>query len=83
MCSISGIINFRNSRVVGGASHRSLNQDKDQNSAIRQTVEAYRGHQPSPIDLANIENVSRTTFAIVESIRSRNRVNVERDQRKE
>ena len=69
--------NFKQTRVVGGKSHRTLNQDKGQGAAISQFVAAYRANQSSPIDLASIENVSRTTFAIVESAHSGERVRVE------
>lgn len=69
--------NFRHTRVVGGAHHRTLNQDKGQQKAIQAVVEACRAGQPSPLDLTSIENVSRTTFAIIESGRTASRVAVD------
>ena len=69
--------NFKQTRVIGGKTFRTLNQDKGQRNAIRAVVGAYHANQPSPIDLANIENVSRTTFAIVESAHSGLRVKIE------
>jgi polar amino acid transport system substrate-binding protein len=64
------LINFRRTIIVGGESYRTFNQDKGQQRAIGAVVDAYRTNQPSPIDLSGIENVSRVTFAIVESARS-------------
>lgn len=70
--------NFKQTRVIGGKTHRTLNQDKGQQAAIRTVIDAYHSGQSSPLDLADIENVSRTTFAIVESAHSGSRVRVER-----
>jgi polar amino acid transport system substrate-binding protein len=67
------IDNFRHTHLVGGRSHRSINQDKGQREAVARVVEAVRTGRPSPIDLASIANTSRTTFAMLESIRSGSR----------
>ncbi len=69
--------NFRNTHPIGGRGHRTMNQDKGQREAIRAVVDALHTNRPSPLDLASIENVSRTTFAIVESAQSGSRVDVE------
>jgi polar amino acid transport system substrate-binding protein len=65
--------NFRHTRVLGGRTHRTLNQDKGQGDAIRQVVAALGEGQPSPLDLASIENVSRATFAMLESAQAGSR----------
>ena len=46
---------------------RTLNQDKGQAAAVAAVVEAIRAGRTSPFSLAEIEAVSRTTFALLES----------------
>jgi polar amino acid transport system substrate-binding protein len=71
------IDNFRNSRVIGGGRKRSINQDKGQLHAVRAAVAACHDESSSPIDLASIANVTRTTFAIIESARLGQRVAID------
>jgi predicted dehydrogenase len=62
--------NFRTTRVLGGETTKTVNQDKGQSAAVEQTLEAVRSGRPSPIALDEIVAVSRTTFAIAESVRT-------------
>ncbi len=71
--------NFRHTHAIGRRGLRSLNQDKGQADAIRAVVDAMRTDAPAPIDLLDIENVSRTTFAIVESAAAGARISVPSD----
>jgi polar amino acid transport system substrate-binding protein len=59
--------NFRTTRIFGGRSVKTWNQDKGQATAVAETLEAVRTGAPSPIPLAEIAAVSRTTFAIREA----------------
>lgn len=62
--------NFRKTEVVGGASHKTWNQDKGQARAIAETLGALREGGPAPISLEEIAAVSAATFAIVRSLES-------------
>jgi predicted dehydrogenase/threonine dehydrogenase-like Zn-dependent dehydrogenase len=62
--------NFRITRVAGGRTLRTWNQDKGQAAAVAVVVDAVRRGSPSPFDLDEIAAVSRATFAILDSCRS-------------
>jgi polar amino acid transport system substrate-binding protein len=59
--------NFRTTELSGRRNFRSLGQDKGQATEIREVVEAVQQGQPSPFTLEEIANVSRVTFAMLES----------------
>ena len=69
--------NFRTTRVAGGRTLRTWNQDKGQAAALAAVVDAVRRGAPSPFDLAGLAAVSRATFAILESCRSGRSVSVD------
>jgi prepilin-type processing-associated H-X9-DG protein len=60
--------NFRVTEGHGARGLRGLNQDKGQGEAVARTLAALRAGEASPIALAEIDAVSRATFAILESI---------------
>ena len=62
--------NFKKTRVLGGASLRTWNQDKGQATAVREVIEALRTGAPSPFVWDEIAAVTRATFAMLESVRS-------------
>jgi predicted dehydrogenase len=65
--------NYRLTRVLRGGGRRrvrTLNQDKGQRAAVREVIEAVREGRPSPFSLADVEAVSRATFAMLASARS-------------
>jgi len=63
--------NYRQTRIHGASGGiRKLNQDKGQATAVAEVLDAVRSGAASPIPLAEIVAVSRTTFAILESQRS-------------
>jgi polar amino acid transport system substrate-binding protein len=68
--------NFRSTRIVGGRTIKTLNQDKGQRAAVAEVVEAVRSGAPSPFGLDEIVAVSRATFAIHESARSGHAIDV-------
>jgi polar amino acid transport system substrate-binding protein len=68
--------NFRETRILGGKTLKTLNQDKGQATAVKEVVEAVRTGAPSPFSAAEWSAVSRTTFAILESARSGRPVDV-------
>jgi predicted dehydrogenase/threonine dehydrogenase-like Zn-dependent dehydrogenase len=70
--------NFRKTVLPGGKKMRGVNQDKGQERAIRETIDALKSGSAAPIPLSEIVGVSRTTFAILESIRLGASVGVER-----
>ncbi len=61
--------NFRSTRVVGGKTTKTVNQDKGQQAAVLEIVERCRDGRPSPFALAELAATSEVTFAIRESIR--------------
>jgi predicted dehydrogenase/threonine dehydrogenase-like Zn-dependent dehydrogenase len=63
--------NFRTTRLPGGRKLRTASQDKGQQTALREVVEALRAGAASPFSLEEIEAVSRATFAAAESARTR------------
>lgn len=69
--------NFRTTIMPSGKKVRGVNQDKGQERAIRETLEALRSGSPVPIPLQDVVAVSRTTFGILESIRSGTSVGIE------
>ncbi len=59
--------NFRTTELSGRRTFRSLSQDKGQATEIREVVNAVQKGDPSPFTLDEIVNVSRVTFAMLES----------------
>ncbi len=59
--------NFRTTRIFGGRSVKTWNQDKGQATAVSETLRAVAAGEPSPIALEEIAAVSRATFAILEA----------------
>jgi predicted dehydrogenase/threonine dehydrogenase-like Zn-dependent dehydrogenase len=70
--------NFRTTRILGGKSLKTVNQDKGQATAVSEVVGAVRAGRPSPLSLAEIVAVTRTTFAIDASLRSGRPVEIAR-----
>jgi len=71
--------NFRVTELLGEGRRRklgSVRQDKGQEAALREVIQAVRAGQPSPFDFAELLAVSRATFAIEESARSGHEVRV-------
>jgi polar amino acid transport system substrate-binding protein len=62
--------NFRTTRILGGETVKTLNQDKGQSAAVKEVVDAVRSGSRSPLSLAEIVAVTRATFAIGESLRT-------------
>ncbi|MCP5056936.1 MAG: Gfo/Idh/MocA family oxidoreductase [bacterium] len=62
--------NYRTTEISGRKRYRTLNQDKGQETAIREVVAALRAGKPAPFSSAEIAGVSACTFAIQESIRT-------------
>ncbi len=62
--------NYRQTRLLGGRGLKTLNQDKGQATAVQEVVAAVAAGAPSPFTLAELAAVSRSTFAINESIRT-------------
>jgi len=62
--------NFRETRLPGGRRHKTVNQDKGQNEAVKRVIEAVRAGEPSPFGLDDIVAVSRATLRAAESAAS-------------
>ena len=62
--------NFRATRIVGGKAFKTVNQNKGQVEAVHAVIAACRSGAPSPFTLAELAANSETTFAIQDSIRS-------------
>ena len=62
--------NFRMTEFTGRRTLRTLSQDKGQQAEIREVMRAVQQGDPSPLALASIVNVSRVTFAMLESASS-------------
>jgi predicted dehydrogenase len=62
--------NFRVTRLVGGARHKTVNQDKGQATAVSEVVAAVLEGGASPFDLDELVSTTRATFAIEQSLRS-------------
>ena len=62
--------NFRATRVVGGKTFKTVNQNKGQQEAVHAVLEACRAGAPSPFGLAELAANSEATFAIGDSIRT-------------
>jgi predicted dehydrogenase len=60
---------FRELQQVGAKKSSLLNQDKGQRTAVAEVIDAVRSGGPSPFDLSEIEAVSLATFAMLESAR--------------
>ena len=65
-------------QLPGQRRFRSLSQDKGQPEAIRAVIAAVQKGEPSPFSTAEIVNVSRTTFAMLESAAAGEPVSVKR-----
>lgn len=64
---------FREVRTYGGrraSKHKSVNQNKGQPQMVAAFVAAARGTAPPAIEYAELQAITRATFAITESIRS-------------
>jgi len=59
--------NFRVTEFSGRRSFRTVSQDKGQQNEIHEVMDAVRHGRPSPLSLEAIVNVSRVTFAMLES----------------
>ena len=66
--------NYRTTRIHGGKSVKTLNQDKGQATAVAEVIEIVRTGGESPFSLDEIAAVSRATYAITESVRTGNAV---------
>lgn len=62
--------NFRRTRISGRRALRTLNQDKGQQRAVAEVVEAVRSGADSPFDPGELRAVSETCFALLESLRT-------------
>ena len=60
-------VNFRTTEFSNRRNFRSLGQDKGQATELREVLQAVQDSHPSPFTLEEIDNVSRVTFAILES----------------
>jgi predicted dehydrogenase len=72
--------NFKKTRVLGGRSLRTWNQDKGQATAVHEVIEAVRSGAPSPFTWAEIAATTRATFAMLESVRTGNPVRLDGPQ---
>jgi predicted dehydrogenase len=62
--------NFRSTRVVGQRPFKTVNQNKGQQEAVLEVLEACRSGSGSPITLEELAANSETTFGMLESMRS-------------
>jgi len=62
--------NFRTTRILGGETVKTVSQDKGQATAVREVIDAVRAGDASPLPLEAIVAVTRATFAINESART-------------
>jgi predicted dehydrogenase len=69
--------NYRVTELSGQRRFRSLSQDKGQATQVREVVEAVQRGEPSPFTVAEIVNVSRVTFAMLDSAATGAAVSVE------
>jgi polar amino acid transport system substrate-binding protein len=60
-------LNFRTTELSGRRKFRSLGQDKGQTTQMREVLQAVQNGEPSPFTLEEIVNVTRVTFAMLES----------------
>jgi polar amino acid transport system substrate-binding protein len=60
-------VNFRTTQFSNQRNFRSIGQDKGQATEIREVLNAVQTSAPSPFTLEEIDNVSRVTFAMLES----------------
>ncbi len=72
--------NFRRTHLSGRRDFTTFNQDKGQETAMREVVAACRERRPSPFGLDDIENVSRVTFAVGRSIAATMPVRIDHDR---
>jgi len=62
--------NFRSTLLPGNQKIRGVNQDKGQTTAVREFIECVRSGGTPPISIEEIVSVSRTTFAMMDSIQT-------------
>ncbi len=62
--------NYRVTKILGGGTTKTVNQDKGQQEAVSQVIEACRKGEASPFTLEELAATSEVTFAALESIRS-------------
>ncbi|MCG8588000.1 MAG: bi-domain-containing oxidoreductase [Proteobacteria bacterium] len=62
--------NYKVTKVLGGLTHKTVNQDKGQATAVAEVIEAVRSGAGSPFSLEDWTAVSAVTFAIARSIQS-------------
>jgi predicted dehydrogenase/threonine dehydrogenase-like Zn-dependent dehydrogenase len=62
--------NFRSTRIQGGKTFRTYNQDKGQHFAMEEVLSGLKSGRRSPFTFFEIESTSRVTFATLESIES-------------
>ncbi|MEM7413186.1 MAG: Gfo/Idh/MocA family oxidoreductase [Myxococcota bacterium] len=62
--------NFRSTQLPDGKPLKTLNQDKGQQAAVKEVIEAVRKGEPSPFSLEELLAVSRATILAGESQRS-------------
>jgi predicted dehydrogenase len=72
--------NFRTTVITGNKGIKTLNQDKGQATAVTEIVAAARAGDASPFSLAELRAVSRTSFAILESVRTGHDIELDRDE---
>ena len=59
--------NFKQSELPGGRSHKTLNQDKGQATAVKEVVEAVRRGAASPFTVEALRVTSRVTLCAAEA----------------
>jgi predicted dehydrogenase/threonine dehydrogenase-like Zn-dependent dehydrogenase len=70
--------NYRTTMLSGRRTFKTFNQDKGQAAALDAVLGAFQQGEPSPFTPEEILNVSRVTFAMVESSASQALVEIER-----
>jgi len=61
-------VNYRLTQVAGQRPFKTFNQDKGQTAAVAAVLRAVKQAEASPFSIEEIVGVSRTTFAVLESI---------------
>ena len=62
--------NYKSTRLPDGSTHKTLNQDKGQDEAVRRVLRAVQEGAPSPFGLEDLVATSRATLRAAESQRS-------------
>jgi predicted dehydrogenase/threonine dehydrogenase-like Zn-dependent dehydrogenase len=68
--------NYRTTRVFGTGPYKTINQNKGQEEAVLEVIKAFKRGEGSPITIDELAANAETTFAIVESMRSGQAVDV-------